>query len=573
MKSIALFRTTSPSISPTTATALAGAALCLLVALTFWPLLLAGFVWDDKAFWDAPPVAAWDGLRDIWLDPASLPFEAHYWPMLYSSFWLDHKIWGFDNPGGFHFTNILLHGVNAVLLWRLLSYMAVPAAWFIAVIFALHPVHVEAVAWVMSRKDLLGTLFYLLAVAYWLRFRQGIDDKSSRGRRSRRRKHSGQSSDMAHRAYVGMLACFVAGMLSKTFVITLPAALLIWIWWQQGHIRQRDFVHTLPLFIVGAFIAYIGLMFYFGRAEIDFHYSWPERIIIASKALWFYAEQLLWPLPLQVIYPHYDVNPALLTNWLYLPAALLLALGLFLTRHRIGRGPLAGALFFAVTLSPMLGFGNNSYMEYSFVADRYQYLAGMGLVTVLVAAVMHAYSKLQVLSDALKTAARTVMCGLAGACLAFYGYHSWQQTWVYQDEVALFSHVVAHNPTAHSAHYNLGIAFLEQERLAEAEAAYMQEISQDSSDPRYLDAISHLASVHFEQGDYDKARQLYQFSIDQNPDDADNHQNLGSSLAQLQRYEEAIRSFQRALEINPELHMARTNMETAQRMLAEQGSP
>ena len=541
---------------------LLGAALLALVAAAFWPTLFAAFVWDDKAFFDAPPVGQWGGLAAIWLAPAQLPFEAHYWPMLYTSFWLDHKLWGFDLPGGFHLTNMLLHGINAVLLWRLLQRLALPGAWFVAAVFALHPVHVEAVAWVMSRKDLLGTLFYLLTVFCWLEWRGRLNENRL------------WRSD-ARLWYGGMLLCFAAGMLSKTFVITLPAALLIWCWWKQGTIRQRDLLHCLPLFLVGALIAYIGLNFYLGRAEINFSFSWPERLIIAAKALWFYAGQLLWPLPLMVIYPHWDMDPLRLLNWLPLIGALAVAAGLWFARHRTGRGPLAGALFFAVTLSPMLGFGNNSYMEYSFVADRYQYLAGTGLVAVVTVAAVMLYRSLvgRAGLQSMLPAIKGALTLLLAALLSFYGYLTWRQTWVYENEIALFSHIIEGNPTAHSANYNLGIALMEQGRLQEAEAAYLVEVERTPEETKYLEAVRHLASVYFGDRDYEGARRLYQYSAEVDPTDADTHQNLGSALAQLGRYQEALLSFQRALELDPELEMARANMRLAQEMLDAEEAP
>ena len=518
-----------------------GAALLLLVAASFWPALLAGFVWDDKAFLEAPPVAQPLGLLDIWLNPASLPFEAHYWPLLYTSFWLEHRLWGFE-PLGFHASNLLLHGVNALLLWRLLLRLGVPGAWLIAAFFAVHPLRVEPVAWVMSRKDLLSSCFYLLAAGAWLRFREG-------------------PAEARARAYLALLGFFALGMFSKTSVITLPAALLVLAWWREGRLAARDLLQTAPLFLLGLLLAAVDLAFYTGRAEIDFDYAFAERVLIAGKALWFYAGQLLWPHPLPVIYPLWALEPARLLSWLPVAAALGLALALWLARRRIGRGPLAAALFFAITLSPMLGFGNNSYMEYAFVADRYLYLAGAGLLTLLVGGAVLACRR--------APAAGPAGLALAGLLLAACGALSWRHAWNYQDEVALFSHVVSLNPAAHSAHYNLGIALLEAGRLDEAEAAYKAELARDARDPKYLQAVTHLASLHFNEGRYGKAQELYAYSAGVNPEDAETHQNLGSTLAQMGRYREALASYARALALDPGLEMARDNMRLAQQKLRE----
>ena len=297
--------------------------------------------------------------------------EAHYWPLTYTTFWLEHKIWGLE-PAGYHVVNVLLHLLNSLLVWRLLLRLAVPGAWVAAAVFVVHPVHVESVAWIIERKDVLSGLFYLAAVLVWLRFLQ-----QPRPWR-----------------YGLALLLFATGLLSKSIVVTLPAALLImssggrrtasrrgicsaWrhsSWWRcssrQSTSPQFSSMHSL------------------------LNYSLPERMLVASRALWFYAGKLAWPTDLAVIYPQWDISLGDPWAWLYLAGATALAATLWFMRHRVGRGPLAGALFFAVTLSPVLGFVNHGYMKYSFVADRFQYLAGIGVIAVLIGAAVHGASRL-----------------------------------------------------------------------------------------------------------------------------------------------------------------------------------
>ena len=145
---------------PTRQDALAGAALILLVAVAYLPAFSAGFLWDDRVFTEARAVREWSGLWTLWFRPSEIGNEAHYWPLVYSSFWLEHKLWGFD-PAGYHAVNVLLHGANGVMLWRLARRLELPGAWLLAALFAVHPLHVESVAWVIERKDLLSGLFYL----------------------------------------------------------------------------------------------------------------------------------------------------------------------------------------------------------------------------------------------------------------------------------------------------------------------------------------------------------------------------------------------------------------------------
>ena len=211
--------------------------------------------------------------------------EAHYWPLVYTTFWLEHKLWGFASAG-YHIVNVLLHLANTLLVWHLMRRLAVPGAWMVAAVFAVHPLHVESVAWVIERKDVLSGLFYLAAVLAWMRF----VDQPRRGR------------------YAGALALYVAGLLSKSIVVTLPVALLIWHWWKQGRVTSTDLLRLVPFCVVGLVITVGDLSFSRSVEPLSLGYSLTERTLIAARALWFYAEKLLWPSELAVIYPLWDIR-------------------------------------------------------------------------------------------------------------------------------------------------------------------------------------------------------------------------------------------------------------------------
>ena len=149
--------------------ALAFLVLGLLAVVPYLPAMLwGGFVWDDGIISKADPVRDVSGLWRIWFSPSAIENEAHYWPLVYTTFWLEHKLWGFD-PTGYHIVNVLLHLANTLLLWHLLRRLAVPGAWVVAAVFAVHPLHVDSVAWVIERKDVLSGLFYLSAVLTYMR--------------------------------------------------------------------------------------------------------------------------------------------------------------------------------------------------------------------------------------------------------------------------------------------------------------------------------------------------------------------------------------------------------------------
>ena len=232
------------------------------------------------------PGRSWSGpvSATIWSWPSRIHREVHYWPLTYTTFWLEHKMWGLA-PAGYHIVNVLLHLLNTLLVWRLLLRLAVPGAWVAAAVFAAHPTHVESVAWIIERKDVLSGLFYLAAVLVWLRFLE-----QSRPWR-----------------YGLALLLFAAGLLSKSIVVTLPVALLIVQWWKEGCITVRDLRRVAPFFLV-ALRHHGSRSLSYGSRHGSLDYSLPERMLIASRALWFYAGKLVWPTDLPSIYPRWDIS-------------------------------------------------------------------------------------------------------------------------------------------------------------------------------------------------------------------------------------------------------------------------
>ena len=417
--------------------ALPGAALCLLVAVSYFPALSAGFLWDDVILTRTAPLHTWSWLAQIWFAPRGLiQDEVHYWPLLYTLFWLEHKLWGLA-PLGYHLVNLLLHTSVVLLLWRLLRRLEVPGAWFAAAVFAVHPLHVESVAWVIGRKDMLATVFYLSSVLAYIRFTE-----MPRGRRGG--------------PYLLAVALFVLGLLSKSIAITLPAALLLWHWWRHGRVTLADFSRTLPFFLVGLGIALAEYAYYVGYNRISFAYTPLERGLIAARALVFYAGKLLWPTGLTGVYPRWEPGIGDALAWGGAVGFAAVVAVLWRCRRQFGRGPLAGVLFFAVALSPVLGFVDFSYMEFSFVADRYQYLAGIGLIAVVAAAASRACQRGLGALPAPRTRPARLAIGVVGAAiLAVAGLLTWNQAGIYRDNGTFFTHVIAHNPQAHDAHYNL----------------------------------------------------------------------------------------------------------------------
>ena len=377
-----------------------------------------------------------------------------------------------------------------------------------------------------------------------------------------------------------MVVFFSAGLLSKSVVVTLPVALLIWHWWRYNRITLVDLGRLAPLFAVGLAITGADLAFYQSREPLDLGYSLIERALIAAHAFWFYVGKLFWPFDLSIIYPFWDhTNPF---EWLYVAAIAATAIGLWTMRRRWGRGPIACFLFFAVTLSPALGFIDYGYMQYSFVADRFQYLAGFGVIALAVAAMVSsvkALGKMTGNSHVVHRSAQFIAVVVVGICALI----SWQQTRIYRDNLTLNSHIVARNPVARGAHLNLSVALAIQSNFNEAlEAAETAvQLEPDSSK-----ALSHLGMLLAEFGRFEEALSVASRAVELNPkgdsailnrsrvlmamgrlEDAEESlrkaniakpgqydilHNLGESLRRQNRNEEAVSVFDEALNQKPE---------------------
>ena len=505
-------------------------AIALLVVVSYFPALQGGFVWDDVIFSEEPVIHSTEGLRSIWLSPADIENEGHYWPLVYTSFWLEHKLWGL-NPVGYHAVNILLHLVNCLLLWRLLDRLAIPGAIVIAAVFAVHPMHVESVAWIIERKDVLSALFYLTAVLTWIRF----SEAPGPGR------------------YALALALFAAGLLAKSVVVTLPAALLIWHWWKYGRVTPVDLLRLAPFAAAGLAITLADLAFYTAREPLELGYSLVERALIAARALWFYAGKLVWPANLAVIYPLWKIDAGTLAAWGYLIAAAALAAALWFGQRRLGRGPLAGALLFAVTLAPVLGFIDYGYMQFSLVADRFQYVAGLGVLAVLIGGAAHGAAKVP-------DSVRLAVGRLAVAAVLVLAVLTWRQAGVYRDEITLFSHVVAHNPEARDAHLNLSSALFEADRFEEGLAASRIAVQQR---PDSAGALANLGRALVGLQQFEEAERHLRRAVQADPRSTTAHQNLAEALRKQERYAEAVESYRAVLAIDESFALAYAGMGTA----------
>ncbi len=552
-------------------------ALAALTLLSYLPAVGNGYVWDDDAYLTANNlVVAPDGLRRIWL---SLDSPSQYFPLVYTSFRLEYALWGL-RPPGYHLVNILLHALNALLVWRLLRRLSLPGAWLAAALFALHPVNVESVAWVTERKNVLSTPFFLAALACWLSFLE------SAGRERWRR-------------YALCLVLFLLALFAKTTAVTLPAAMLLVVWLKEARIGRGRLWAAAPFALIGLGMGLLTVWwerFHQKTAGSEFAYSLVERVLIASRALWFYLWKLAWPASLSFSYPKWKIDPADPAAYLWLAAILILVLAMWRWRGRLGRGPAAAAVFFAASLAPLLGFFSLYTFRYSFVADHYQYVAAIGPLALFAAVFDRLAGGSPFAAPGPPAPPRPApLRALAASLLllAVLGALTWRQTLVYKNEEILWRDTIDKNPdswlarsnlgrllaargdmrgaleqtyqavrlypASPEAHVNFGVALQSAGRWDEAIAEYRRALE---IEPDYPKAKSNLGAALARSGRRGEAMNLIQESMRGKPSmRVDSYLRQGDFFLSQGRRDLAVQSYRKALEIDPQNIVARSKLE------------
>ena len=535
--------------------------------LAYQPAWNGGFLWDDEGHVTREGLRDLSGLVRIWFSPGA---TQQYYPVLHSAFWLFHQVWG-SAPLGYHLANVLLHALSAWLLLVLLRRLDVPGAPLAAFVFALHPVHVESVAWISELKNVLSGVFYLAAALVYLRYRDRPNSKS----------------------YAAALTLFTLAVLSKTVTVTFPVGMLVILWWRQGRLRLRDDVAPLaPFAAIGVTAGLVTVWFertLIGAQGAEFALTFIDRCLLAGRVVWFYATKLLWPADLIFVYPRWTIDPSAAAQWIY-PAGLLALLAGAWTVRKQMRAPLAALLFFCVTLFPALGFFDVYPFRYSYVADHFQYLGSLGVIVPIAAVFARLGQRLS------PTQAGTLAFGI----IALLGVLTWRQAHLYTDSETLYRATIERNPTAWfprnnlavlllqgepspaqvieaaeqlerairlkpdyaEARYNLGTALERQGRIEDAEAEYRRVLELDPGQPRAVDrltAIAHdRASAMLERGlqledagRLSEAEAAYRSGVRFDPRRAGLHRALGRALQKSGRRHEAVAAYLQVLALDP----------------------
>ncbi|MFN8710142.1 MAG: tetratricopeptide repeat protein [Planctomyces sp.] len=559
---------TQPSESPTAEvtvptnplTALLKHALLLLITgFAYLPAITAGYIWDDPAYvTENPELKTFSGLKRIWLTPGATP---QYYPMVFTTFWVEYQLWGLSAPG-YHINNLFLHAGNSILLYLLLARFRFPGALSAAAIFAVHPVHVESVAWITERKNVLSGFFFLLAFhSFWSFLESGTNTPETRRKR--------------RRFYVAACLLFVAALLSKSVTASLPAAILVVIWWQFGRITWNQVLSVTPLMLLGIFAGLHTAQLeaeHVGAEGAEWNWSVWERCLIAGRALWFYAAKLVWPHPLIFIYHKWKIDPASLAQAVFPVTAVLLPLVLLAGKSRWGRGPLAAVLLFGGTLVPALGFADVYPMRFSFVADHFQYLGSIGMIVLLSGVLLK-------IGSWLKASRKSIIITVSVLVLLFGG-RTFVRCFDYKDRETLWTITLRDHPECWLASLHLAEVRMEQDRYLEALEFLEQTVANkppESFEPSEMsDLYLQMATCCRKLNDTENAERHTRKSLeclrlaigDKFQDQSVIHFNLGALHRNLGELPESAAELRRALEVEPE--NANTHLELGSVLLQQQ---
>jgi len=517
-------------------------ALALLTLAVFCPVTGFQFVnFDDTDFVTANPhvqaglTAA--GFKWVWGSEVA----RNWHPITMLTHMLDCQLFGVQ-PWWPHLVNALLHAANTVLLFGLFRRMS-GAVWrsaVVAALFAVHPLHVESVAWVAERKDVLSTLFWFLTTWAYVRYAEEFKVQSSK-----------------FKVFYGLsLVFFALGLMSKPMLVTVPFTLLLLDYWPLGRMKSgaaawRLAAEKIPFFLLSAALCVVTFLIqqHGGAVQRLQDFSLGSRLANALVSYVRYIEKMFWPRHLAALYLRSGPWP-----WwcVTMAASLLLAISVLVLAQRRRRPYLAvGWFWYLGTLVPVIGLVQVGMQA---MADRFTYVPMIGLFVMLVWGGWELAGAWR-LSRFAPTAAALALA--ACAALTFHQLFYWK------DSETLFKRMIDVTPNNYMARYNLGNFYSKQNRTNEAISNYMAAVEEE---PNYAEAHNNLGGIFLDQKRYDEALQHYRAAVRVHPEYL-YYFNLANALADTasarhdtNAFAEAVRTFQQALQLNPASSEAHQNL-------------
>lgn len=496
-----------------------------IVAAGYWvfaPALHGDWCDDDKFYLPENPLRNDPHhLLKIWFMPGSF---IEYYPITETVQTLQWHLWHTDSFG-YILTNLILHVASALLIWLLLKKLGLRFAWLGGLLFAIHPLTVESVAWISELKNTLSLPPFLLAMCAWIDFEET--------RKSR--------------DYWLALGLFLAAMLCKITMSPFPVVILLYAWWKQGRIDWRDLKISLPFFVVSLVL---GMTTTLAGQWFTSHYSYKmleipvggffSRLALAGLSGSFYFLKFLWPWQPSPMYAQWKVSPP--TPWQFLPWPVAGAAFYFCWRNRRswGRHVLLGLGYFFLFLAPFVGFTKISYMMFTWVMDHFLYLPMIGLIGLIVAGLGCAAAKLP---ETLRP------WGALPVALAIFLLARETHTYagIYSNQEALCTYAIRLNPDARLARENLGKALLEKGELTRAIEQFEDTVKRY---PGYVDAHFNLGTALMQTNRLQEAVDQFEETIRLNSYHTDAYDNLGATLLMMGHPEQAMERFRQALAIS-----------------------
>jgi Flp pilus assembly protein TadD len=537
----------------------------LLVGVTlavYWPVMRCDFVnCDDPDYFTANRHVQ-TGLKPANIVWAFTTRHASNWhPLTWLSLMLDAELFG-KGPFSPHLTNLLLHAANTVLLFLLFRRLTA-ATWrsaVVAALFALHPLHVESVAWVAERKDVLSTFFGLLSLCAYACYAQGTGNREQGGKTSNSDKlRAGiqHPTSNAQWCYWSAVFFFALGLMSKPMLVTLPLVMLLLDWWPLGRMsrgegrgsRVRSLVwEKIPFFVLSAVSCVVTFIAQQkgGAVTALTRVSLLQRLDNAFVSYARYLGKTFWPVNLAVLYPlpaHWNAG------WVVF--SVLLVISLSVAAVWLGRKlPFVpvGWFWFVVTLVPVIGLVQVGIQS---IADRYTYLPLIGVFLVLVWGFDEARVKWRL--------PESLVLFLAGVSLLTGAWATRSQLSYWRNSETLFRHTLAVTENNYLAYNNLGTCLSEKGQLAEAVDCFQKSLR---IKPDNADALCNMGNAMTRSGQWNEAVDYYHRALQIVPDQPDVLSNLGMVQVNRKQYAEAVAYFEKALQVNPDSASAHNNLAT-----------